>query len=203
MHNLGKPPDTTGTFAYAINNLGQVVGVAGRNAPRGVGFIWDPDRGMHRLNDLLPAQCRWRTDFATDINDAGQISGTGYQANDPDTSTAFLMTPVFSTMGLAAPVPGAAGVTNTISVSNVTPGARIDFFYSRHGGGTIIPGCDLQQNALQLDHPTVLGSAIADGNGVASITRNVPLIARGQTVLFQAVVQSECAISQLVVHQFD
>jgi hypothetical protein len=77
------------------------------------------------------------------------------------------------------------------------------FLYSKQGGGTRIPGCDLQQNALQIENPIVIGTAVADGNGNASIIRNVPNIARGQTILFQAVVQNECAISQLVVHQFE
>ncbi len=85
----------------------------------------------------------------------------------------------------------------------MTPGARVTFLYSKTGGGTRIPGCDLQQNALQLDSPTVIGAAVADSNGVASITRTVPPVARGQTILFQAVVQGECAISQLVVFRFE
>ncbi len=203
MYDLGKPPGTVGTLGYAINRHGHVVGRATREGMRNVGFIWAPARGIRKLDDLLPAKCRWRTEFAWDINDAGQISGTGYFVDHPGTSTAFLMSPVYPTLELSTPTPGTAGVANTITVTGVTPGARVVFLYSRHGGGTRIPGCDLQQNALQLDQPTVIGTAVADANGVASITRPVPLVARGQTILFQAVVQNECAISQLVVWEFE
>ncbi len=77
------------------------------------------------------------------------------------------------------------------------------FLYSKTGGGTRIPGCDLQRNALQLDSPTVIGTAIADGSGVAMITRNVPPVARNQIILFQAMVPGECAISQLVLFGFE
>jgi len=139
-------------------------------------------------------------EVTTSINNAGQIPVTGKYDDD---HWALLLTPVHPSMTLQGPQPGRAGTTNGLRVTGVTPGARVTFLYSRHGGGTRIPGCDLQQNALQLDNPTVIGTAIANQQGVATITRPVPLIARGQTILFQAVVQNQCAISQLVVHRFD
>ncbi len=154
-------------------------------------------------DDLLPPRTGWRTEWGHDINESGQISGTAYPIPDEGTFFAFLMSPVHPTLEMAAPSPGRAGEANTITLRNVTPDARVQFLYSRRGGGTRIPGCTLQQNALQLDSPTVIGTAVADQNGVASITRTVPPIARNQTILFQAVVQNECAISQLVVHQFE
>ncbi len=206
MYNIGKPRGSTASYAYAINNLGQVVGFA-NNEISGelIAFLWEQGRGMQRLDDLTPPRLRGigGLKYADDINDAGQIAGTAYPPGDPISSIAFIMSPVNPTMTLNSPAPGTAGVSNTLSVGEVTPGASVTFLYSRFGGGTRIPGCDLQQNALQLDQPTIIGTAIADGSGVAAITRPVPLIARGQTILFQAVVQNECAISQLVVHRFE
>ncbi len=206
MYNIGKPRGSTASYAYAINNLGQVVGFA-NNEISGelIAFLWEQGRGMQRLDDLTPPRLRGigGLKYADDINDAGQIAGTAYPPGDPIGLIGFIMSPVNPTMTLNAPSPGAAGVSNTLSVSNITPGASVTFLYSRFGGGTIIPGCDLQQNALQLDNPTVIGTAIANQQGVATITRPVPLIARGQTILFQALVPGECAISQLVVHRFE
>ncbi|MCL4196924.1 MAG: hypothetical protein KJZ69_05470 [Phycisphaerales bacterium] len=196
-----------GVFSVAldINNVGQVVGYAGNNGLAPWAFIRDPGQPMRRLNDLAPPRLRlpWRIDRADGINDAGQIAAEAKLPNNFGDIWGVLLSPVAPSVTLATPQPGRAGEANRLRVTGCTPGARVHFLYSRHGGGQRIPGCDLQQNALQLDSPTVIGTAIADGNGVASITRTVPPIARGQTILFQAVVQNECAISQLVVHRFE
>jgi len=192
------------SWARGINNSGTVVGFA-VGPPGFVAFVREPGRPMEIMNKLVPPHLRlpWRISEARSINDAGQIATEGELDSQPANLWAFLLSPVHPTMEMAPPSPGVAGTSNTISITGATPGARVVFLYARHGGGARIPGCDLQQNALQLDSPTIIGSAIANQNGVATITRNVPLIARGQTILFQAVAQSECAISQLVVHQFE
>ncbi len=204
MYDLGKPQGTRSTLGLALNNLGQVVGQATTSRlDVYTAWLWELGRGMQKLDDLLPPRTWYQTDWASGINDAGQIAGTAHPQGNRDTFVAFLMSPVHPTLELESPSPGLAGESNTITISNVTPGATVQFLYSRRGGGTIIPGCDLQQNALQLDNPTVIGTAIANQNGVATITRPVPLIARGQTILFQAVVQGECAVSQLVVWRFE
>lgn len=203
MYDLGTPPGKNESLALAINNLNQIVGWGTNGYPNDDAFIWEQGRGMQRLDELIAPNARWRFNVAWEINDAGQIVGNGYRLGDAGTTVGFLLSPVDPTMALAAPAPGRAGESNTITLTGATPGATVQFLYSRQGGGTRIPGCDLQQNALQLDSPTLIGTAIADANGTASITRNVPMIARGQYVLFQAVVPNECAISQLVVHQFE
>ncbi len=187
------------SVARGINDVGQVVGDVNVGTSA---FILNPGEEMLLLDDLVPPRLRlsWRMERATHINDAGQIPVTADYDGD---TWALLLSPVHPTMTMQSPLPGSAGTTNRLRVTGVTPGGRVTFLYSRHGGGTRIPGCDLQQNALQLDNPTVIGTAVANQQGVATITRPVPLIARGQTILFQAVVQNECAISQLVVHQFD
>jgi len=203
IYDLGVPQGTRESYAKGINNLGQIVGHGYLNH-RSIGFLWEPQRGMQRLDDLLPARTTFYPRLVWAINDAGQITGIASPKSAPESQDlAFIMSPVNLTMDLAAPSPGRAGESNMITVTNCTPGERVTFLYSRNGGGQRIPGCDLQQNALQLDSPTVIGTAVADGNGVATITRTVPPIARNQTILFQAVVQNECAISQLVVHRFE
>jgi len=196
----------TNSFAWSINDNRQVVGAA-RTERTGIwqdiGVIWEWERPVEYLIALIPPKSDWFIGTAIGINNAGQITGTGYRLSDPDYTKGYLITPVQPTMVLHPPSPGLAGGENTITVKRATPGATVTFMYSRRGGGGNIPGCTLQQNALQLDSPTVIGTAIADANGVATITRTVPPIARNQTILFQAVVQNECAISQLVVHRFE
>ncbi len=196
IHTPNIGPNSIATY---INERGQIVGDAYVSTRA---FILNSGEQMLLLDDLVPPQLRlgWTMQRALGINEAGQIPVTASIGND---LWPLLLTPVNPTMTLQGPQPGRAGTTNGLRVTNVTPGASVTFLYSRFGGGTIIPGCDLQQNALQLDNPTVIGTAIANQQGVATITRPVPLIARGQTILFQAVVPGECAISQLVVHRFE
>ncbi|MCL4198280.1 MAG: DUF3466 family protein [Phycisphaerales bacterium] len=203
MSDLGRLPGTNAAYGNSINNQGQIVGTSIIAFFNSDAFIWEQGQGMRELNDLIAPNSGWRLRSAWAINEAGQIAGHGTRFGQSDPTIGFVLTPVNPSMTLSSPSPGSAGVANTITVTGATPGARVTFTYSRRGGGTRIPGCDLQQNALQLDQPTVIGSAIADANGVATITRTVPPIARNQTILFQAVVQNECAISQLVVHQFE
>ncbi len=196
IHQRGVSPYS---MAQDINDQGEIVGYGNTyNSSRAV--YWTPQLHMIDLNEIIPPRSGWVLEVANQINDAGQIA---CQARRSGVSTGALVSPVYPTMNLSAPSPGAAGASNTLAVSGVTPGKRIAFLYSRRGGGAIIPGCNLQQNALQIEDPTLIGTTTADANGVASITRTVPLIARGQTILFQAVVQNECAISQLVVHEFE
>ncbi len=206
MRRLPEKPRWTNSFAWSINDNRQIVGAC-RTKRTGVlqdvGCIWEWEKPVEYLNDLIPPKSNWFIGLAIHNNDAGQITGNGFRLDDRDHTKGYLLSPVHPSMELSDLIPGVANADNTLTVTGVTPGARVTFLYSRHGGGTRIPGCDLQQNALQLDNPTVIATAVANQQGVATITRPVPLIARGQTILFQAVVQNQCAISQLVVHQFD
>lgn len=82
-----------GTYSHAlgINDSGQVVGYAsttddtiGWNA-----FLYSGGV-MNDLNNLLPLGSGWLLTYAIDINNSGQIVGTGYIGGQ---THAFLMTP--------------------------------------------------------------------------------------------------------------
>jgi len=203
---LPEKPHWVNSFAWSINDNRQIVGAA-RTERTGIwqdiGCIWEWEKPVEYLGELIPPKSNWFIGLAIHNNDAGQITGTGYRLNDPDHTKGYLLTPVHPTMELGEVLPGLAGELNTLTVTGAAPGARVVFLYSRHGGGTAIPGCTLQTNCLQLDRPKTIGSAIADASGNASITAMVPLVARGRAALFQAAVGNECAISQLVVHRFE
>lgn len=197
--DIHTPSAGVESIARGLNDRGQIVG---ENNRANLAMVRNPGEEWIILNDVVPPNLvrDWTISYARSINDAGQIPVTASYDND---TWALLLTPVEPTMTLQGPQPGRAGEANGLRVTDCTPGARVTFLYSRFGGGQRIPGCDLQQNALQLDSPTVIGTAIANANGVATITRTVPPAARNQTILFQALVQNECAISQLVVHRFE
>lgn len=108
---IGDPSIASGNFpgpqssAQAINDLGQVVGFAQSNNGS-FGFIWDGANGFQNLEDLIDPSLGWSFDAAYDINNLGQITGWGTNAQGQ--SRAFLLTPENSV--LPAPIPLPAGL---------------------------------------------------------------------------------------------
>lgn len=100
------------------------------------------------------------------------------------------------------PEPGRAGVTNTISAYGAKPGVRlVHFLYSLREGQTNVPGCP--GVVLFLQRPVLLGSDVADSNGVATINVFVPGAARGVTVVLQALELDLCNESNAIFHTFE
>lgn len=75
MRDLGTLPNGTSTRANAINNRGEVVGVSLGEGGRA--FLYQPGVGMRDLNDMLDPASGWVFQYATGINDRGQIVGYG------------------------------------------------------------------------------------------------------------------------------
>jgi probable HAF family extracellular repeat protein len=92
--DLGAGPGST---AYAVNDLGQVVGDGG-----GTAFLWE--NGALRYLGVLPGHTH---SFATDINEGGQVVGTSSGGTVP--SRAFIWT---EASGMQA-LPGTLGGTQS------------------------------------------------------------------------------------------
>ena len=89
LTDLGILPGGTQSYAYAINNLGQAVGASDSSAGAQRAVLFE--RGVLRdLNGLIPASAGWLLTEAKDINDSGQIVGTGIFEGQV---RAFLLTP--------------------------------------------------------------------------------------------------------------
>ncbi|MCC6907421.1 MAG: hypothetical protein IT430_05725 [Phycisphaerales bacterium] len=99
------------------------------------------------------------------------------------------------------PSPGRAGVNNTLSVYGAQPGHEVFFAYALREGQTPVPGCP--EVVIFLQQPTIIGSAIADGNGEASLSVFVPGAARGVTVILQALDRAACSESNAIFHRFE
>ncbi len=98
------------------------------------------------------------------------------------------------------PSPGTAGVNNTFSVSGATPGQTTFFLWDLTPGSFAVPGCPGQ--AVDLASVNILGTAVANAAGNASINFFVPGGASGLTVLFQAVELTTCTVSGLNAYTF-
>jgi len=92
--DLGGLPNYPYTEADGINNLGQVVGGGENSNFQHTAFLWDSTNGMQDLNSLLPAGSGWVLTGASDINDNGQITGTGVIGG---ASHAFVYNPAIGT----------------------------------------------------------------------------------------------------------
>ena len=92
MIDIGAPPGHADSEAWAINNLGHVVGQTGSEVVFG---DWDPffynGTSMVDLNNVIPANSGWHLVWAFDINDNDWIVGFG-QHNGQD--RAFLLVPI-------------------------------------------------------------------------------------------------------------
>jgi probable HAF family extracellular repeat protein len=90
MTNLGLLSGSVSSQGRAINNLGEVVGNVTVSGGDLNAFIYS-DGVMSNLNGLITSDV-WDLEIASDINDAGQITGRGRIAGGPP--RAFLLNPV-------------------------------------------------------------------------------------------------------------
>lgn len=89
LRELGTLTDGRQSFAYAINNHGQIVGASEASDGHLHAVIYS-DGVVKDLNELIPGQSGWVLTEARDVNDRGQIVGTGICNGE---QRAFLLTP--------------------------------------------------------------------------------------------------------------
>jgi len=92
--------------------------------------------------------------------------------------------------------PAIAGQSGTLWANGATPGDKVYFVYGFSAGSTNVPGCGGVQ--VDIAKPTIIGSPVADANGVAQLTVAIPSQASGVTILTQAVDLDGCLVSNVV-----
>jgi len=75
----------------ALSNCDVVVGAFGPSSDYNHAFAWDKKYGLRDLNTVVDSGSGWILRMATDINDAGEIVGTGQYMGKEDVG--FLLTP--------------------------------------------------------------------------------------------------------------
>jgi probable HAF family extracellular repeat protein len=75
----------------ALNSCGAIVGATGPFSDAYRAFVWDDSHGFRDLNQLLPTGTGWKLEIATDINNRGEIVGTGDHNGEEDAG--FLLVP--------------------------------------------------------------------------------------------------------------
>jgi probable HAF family extracellular repeat protein len=74
---LGMPPEFPYGEIYGVNATGRMVGIMWNDAGVEHAFVFDTALGVRDLNALADPAAGWTFEFARDINDAGQIVGSG------------------------------------------------------------------------------------------------------------------------------
>lgn len=145
------------SFAYAMNNVGQVVGSAYTAAgPVGPGDAFIYSNGvMTDLNSLLPPNSGWVLQSAWGINDSGQIAGNG--VNPQGQVHAFLLDIGSSSAGTNA--------TSTVLTSSSNP----SFSEEPVTFTAAVSPSDATGGVAFSDGSTILGTAPV-GNGIASFS---------------------------------
>ncbi len=210
IQNLSRQENDIGgriPWARSVNNLNQIVGAFyGRKDEELHGYVYAKENGAEALDLLIPPHTGWRIEDGRDINNRGQITGSGFFTDDPNRyARGFLLTPVDPEMELSfADGPLIAGGYNTLTITNAAPSATIKFFYGKEGGGTFIPGCNALDAIMQINNPVLFGEAVAGTDGNAALKIFVPAKLHGEKgFLIQAADFDNCKESQLVLKQVE
>ncbi len=100
---------------------------------------------------------------------------------------------------LDAPTPGLADADNTWVARNLDPGDTVHLLQATASGVYAVAGCGFD---VDLDHPTLLGTATVDGAGLASFTVPVDAAQDGVTWRLVAVDVDACVATDVQEHPF-
>ncbi|MBN2015912.1 T9SS type A sorting domain-containing protein [Candidatus Dojkabacteria bacterium] len=110
------------SYAYSINDSGQIVGNSYDSSGKFHAFLWE-NGIMTDLNSLIPADSGWELSYASDINNSGQIVGSGYINGE---SHAFLLTPEHIYHQITATA-GSGGSILPVGDISIVQGASVEF----------------------------------------------------------------------------
>ena len=100
---------------------------------------------------------------------------------------------------LSNPVPGVAGVANTLTIAGATPNAVVGIYSGLVQGSTNLAVGNCAGIPIALANPfRLLGRATANAAGVATFVTAPPASSAGKTFLFQAVEPASCRASNLI-----
>lgn len=172
------------SIAHAVNNNAEVVGYSTIAGGARRAFRWTKDGGMKDLNSLLPEGSGWVLYEASDINDRGQIVGSGIHNGK---NRAFRLTPPTTTVFNA----------NFDADTFTSPNATVGSLYVEPNDGTVnvilAPGPDHPHTKwIRIGFPATRPRSSVkgqfsrfDGRGIYTITATMFIRGGTNTVTLQ------------------
>lgn len=188
MRELGTLGGLTGR-AKSINDHGVIVGTSHDASDAKRGTLWEAG-GIHDLNHLVVDGDAWEITGAAEINELGEIAGTGLLKG---VQRAYKLTPILEASRVAGFQPGFAGMENRFFGLGFTPHAQVDLYYGLNAGATEL-SCG---ESLDISAARRFAAIQADAGGRIELTADLPAQAKGRTVLFQAVERVTCRVGEL------
>jgi len=189
MTDLGTLGGPAGR-AKGINDFSAVVGNAEDAGGTKRAVIWENGTVID-LNTLIPAGTGWDLTGAGDINELGEIAGTG-QLNG--VQRAYRLTPVLVTPRISGFQPGFAGRSNTLFGLGFAPNTLVEIYYGFAPGSTTVP-CGA---TVDIAGAKLLATVTADADGRIETTVYIPFAASGLVPLLQSVEPATCRVGELV-----
>lgn len=144
---------------------------------------------------------RVNVDFAVDLALSGNPAPPTPTPPPAPAPTPTPMPPPSSGSGVqTAFSPGTAGARNTLSVTGAKKSSTVRFYYSTATGKTSITSGVCKGKALDLRSPILIGSAVANSLGTATLNVNLSSTLGGKTLYLQSRVEtsSTCGITNRV-----
>ncbi len=165
----------------ATDNVGQVR----------LATLWK-NGNIYDLNTLIPAGTGWNLTGAQDINELGEICGTGWINGLQRT---YKLTPTLTQPRVSGFQPGFAGEKNRLFGLGFSPGTTVELHYGLVPGTTTLP-CGA---VLSIQNAKLLFTTTADTDGRIEFPFDLPYLVSGFRPLMQAVEPANCVVSELRV----
>ena len=189
MRDLGTLGGSSGR-ARGINDFGLIVGSAKDSAEIRHAVIWD-GQTIADLNDLIAPGSGWDLTGAAEINELGEIAGTGLLDGN---QRAYKLTPILSAPRISGCQPGIAGRQNVLFGLGFTPEAEVELYCGLAAGNTELE-CG---EALGIHNARRCATTFADTTGRIEFPFLLPEFAANRDVLLQTAEPVGCIVGELL-----
>jgi len=190
------PPAPVANFNSAPNSGSAPLNVAFTDTSTGDITSWSWNFGDATSSTLQnPTHSYAAGTFSVSLT----VTGPGGSDTLTKTNLVAVTPPVSNALVLSLPVPGTAGVPNTLTVTGATPGRVVGVYTGQVLGASIVNQGNCGGIPIGLGRPFRLaGRAAANAAGIAVVPVNPPAGSAGRLFHFQAVEPASCRTSSVM-----
>jgi probable HAF family extracellular repeat protein len=184
--------------AGGVNSFGDVVGWSEDMSGTQRACLWREGGTPVDLGALIPSGTGWELTGAAEINDLGEICGTGVLWGNTRT---YRLTPRGRVPRVSGVQPAMADRDAAVFGLGFQPGATIILVYGYAPGPSALPGC--ASATVDIASPIVIGTTVADSDGRIEYGLTLPSAVAGQTLRIAAVDMAGCSSSEVIMQTFN